>query len=1359
MHFDHVSKTIEVQNDLGQYMDHESGSDHHVYRSPTADCKSEHTGDFLQRYTEVTLECCSEQQFSAAASVPNRSSDEMRTNTFISSVTEPVPCSYYVAVCSQHVCPSGYIHQKQKKNWRKQKIDRNREQRIRKRGALNPPQEPVPQEQRQEKQQQQQQQQELQHQELARRKQELKEKQKPKNRQKTKKSPEPKTEQPKTAPNSHHRRVPGKDMPIPDKQEQRDLKQRVLTMFYHGYDSYMHHAFPEAELRPISCDGGQFELVKIPLVTLIDTLDTLVVIGNFSEFRRAVNLVSSHFPSFDLDVNVSVFETTIRVLGGLLSAHLMAIDPLLQIYDNIHRYDGWLLVLATDLGNRLLPAFRTNTGIPYGTVNLRSGVPKGETEIASTAGAGSLIVEFEALSSLTNDRRFGDAAYAAAQGLFDRRSPIGLLGKHIHTKTGRWFESVSGIGSNSDSFYEYLLKAFLLYRRQKMFRMFADTFSAIKRFVQVGDWFNDVDMFNGKLRRNRMENLAAFWPGMEATLGFSADSSRQLNTFYAVWADLGFLPEEFDNVQWQNGIQGGPQSMNAFYPLRPELIESTYHHYRATGDRSWLIAGRVFLESLENHTRTECGYASVTMAPNPPHVGSNGGMELVDTMPSFFLTETCKYLYLLFDEHNSVHDRAYIFSTEAHLFDPLQLQTVARSEEEEEEEEELLAWSRRQIEADDQDVTPQENELALQELGETTLLPSKCPKQHWWDPMNSYNANFFRPAASSEAVPPAKKAPGQSEKPRISTTKNKQPSPFPSMAPKNEDDAVRDHDAETKNGWKSNMKEWAKKKKSSIPFAQKILPLFGLNDEHAGDEVPDEQVGDRSDKDATQEGDNLSQEGQIGNSAAFKRDLQQRSVVSVLETTATQALHLEQRRDLSQLHASLHGYEAHPPDFSIVGALPGGGRPRRAEACYPEDEPISEEGSEEDGSSSGKSSRPLQAIEVNMGALGEFKVQVFSDGFIVRSKVWGDTLEISNVGQPVMFVRDSNSDSVKTVIGSVDGRVVSCSIAIDSTKFQPGWERACSVAAFGPVSTPAPIVAELSLGGSSDSDVGDVAALDTMCEPPLAPAVPIRRWWPFSSAPSKQVSRMQGKIALTRRGDCMFEDKTTLSEQSGASAVVIINDKDVLFLMSGKHKPLETAQPTAPPVPVEKAKIAFSEGDIHIPTVMLTKSDGASLLSAAHEIWKATGTLPRVRLTVSSSPMVLDTDLMGNTAMPKLRIKENVVYVVGRGQWGAVLTSTSGLDWQLFIMPRKDIDVSFSPGNVYADVDSGSDTSDLSKHVKTFWGGFTTNPVEIYAMGLLKQCPTFITVNSTLSGRRLGDSRDRSTIVLKKKKVRIEPVV
>jgi hypothetical protein len=66
----------------------------------------------------------------------------------------------------------------------------------------------------------------------------------------------------------------------------------------------------------------------------------------------------------------------VRIIGGLLSAHQMAVHANLQIVTyidsdltraNIHAeplYDGkFLLDLAVDIGNRLLPAFKTKTGV------------------------------------------------------------------------------------------------------------------------------------------------------------------------------------------------------------------------------------------------------------------------------------------------------------------------------------------------------------------------------------------------------------------------------------------------------------------------------------------------------------------------------------------------------------------------------------------------------------------------------------------------------------------------------------------------------------------------------------------------------------------------------------------------------------------------------------------------------------------------------------------------------------------------------------------------------------------------------------------------------------------------------------
>eukprot|EP00967_Tisochrysis_lutea_P093422 scaffold135147_cov28-Tisochrysis_lutea.AAC.4 len=181
------------------------------------------------------------------------------------------------------------------------------------------------------------------------------------------------------------------------------LREQVRALFQHSYDAYIAHAFPKDVLLPLTCGGrdgwGSFSL------TLIDSLDTLALMGNASEFETRVNWVAEHV-SFDVDETVSLFETTIRALGGLLSAHLLALDPELDLMRGKYDAQGGLLPLAVDLATRLLPALDTPTGIPYGSVNLRRGVAHDETRITCTAAAGTLSLEFGALSRLTGDGRF-----------------------------------------------------------------------------------------------------------------------------------------------------------------------------------------------------------------------------------------------------------------------------------------------------------------------------------------------------------------------------------------------------------------------------------------------------------------------------------------------------------------------------------------------------------------------------------------------------------------------------------------------------------------------------------------------------------------------------------------------------------------------------------------------------------------------------------------------------------------------------------------------------------------------------------------------------------------------------------------
>jgi ER degradation enhancer, mannosidase alpha-like 1 len=102
-------------------------------------------------------------------------------------------------------------------------------------------------------------------------------------------------------------------------------------------------------------------------LTLVDVLDTFVVLGDRPGFESAVRNVIDRV-SFDVNTRPQVFETTIRVLGGLLSGHIFASQSGGRFY--LPWYEGQLLDLAYDLGKRLLPAFVTRTGIPYARVSI-----------------------------------------------------------------------------------------------------------------------------------------------------------------------------------------------------------------------------------------------------------------------------------------------------------------------------------------------------------------------------------------------------------------------------------------------------------------------------------------------------------------------------------------------------------------------------------------------------------------------------------------------------------------------------------------------------------------------------------------------------------------------------------------------------------------------------------------------------------------------------------------------------------------------------------------------------------------------------------------------------------------------------
>nr|XP_026695542.1 ER degradation-enhancing alpha-mannosidase-like protein 3 isoform X3 [Ciona intestinalis] len=462
-----------------------------------------------------------------------------------------------------------------------------------------------------------------------------------------------------------------------------ELRDKVLEMFNHAYNAYMTNAYPADELMPIACKGrirgvtpsrgdiddtlGNFSL------TLVDTLDTLALLGLHDEFEVAVRRVERDV-SLNADLLVSVFETNIRMLGGLLGGHSAALE-LQESHNRMKWYNGSLLRMAKELGDRLLPAFNTSTGMPMSRINLSTGsVRRLKDRDTCTACAGTTILEMSALSRFTGDPVYEDRAREAMDYLWSRRQRSSdLMGTVLNVENGEWVRKESGIGAGIDSYYEYLLKAYILLgddtylhrfntHYQAINKLHSTPLQAIKQYVAQGPMMIDVLMHKPTTAaRNFIDALSAFWPGLQVLKGDLKSAIETHELLYQVFTRHTFLPEAFTtsfDVHWGQ------------YPLRPEFAESTYLLYKATGDPYYLQVGKTILENLESRARVECGYAGIKDVRTFTHE---------DRMDSYFLAEMFKYLYLLFSsssEDLGINIDNYVLTTEAHLL-PLKLSLLS----------------------------------------------------------------------------------------------------------------------------------------------------------------------------------------------------------------------------------------------------------------------------------------------------------------------------------------------------------------------------------------------------------------------------------------------------------------------------------------------------------------------------------------------------------------------------------------------------------------------------------------------------------------------------------------------------------
>lgn len=419
------------------------------------------------------------------------------------------------------------------------------------------------------------------------------------------------------------------------------MAERVETEFLHAWTGYKRYAWGHDALLPIS-KGARDWYGESLLMTPIDALDTLLVMGLDKEADEARELIATKL-SFDRDLDVKHFEIVIRLLGGLLSSYQMT-------------GDARLLALADDLGTRLLPAFDSPTGLPYVYVNLRTGKAHGNE--SNPAEAGTLLLEYGTLSRLTGKPVYYEKAKRALVETYKRRSPIGLVGERFDVTSGKWTRTETHIGARIDSYYEYLWKCWKLFGDRDCLAMWNDSIAAANRHLpeEVDGmlWYGHVDMATGARVSSEYGALDAFMPGLLAYSGDLDRAKRLQASSFAMWQVHGIEPETYD---YRKRVVTG-----AAYPLRPEIVESTWYLYRTTADPAYRDMGRTLFDDFVKYTRTDAGFASLKSVVTK---------QKADDMESFVLAETFKYFYLLYAAPETLDPAQVVLNTEAHPLQPV----------------------------------------------------------------------------------------------------------------------------------------------------------------------------------------------------------------------------------------------------------------------------------------------------------------------------------------------------------------------------------------------------------------------------------------------------------------------------------------------------------------------------------------------------------------------------------------------------------------------------------------------------------------------------------------------------------------
>lgn len=493
-------------------------------------------------------------------------------------------------------------------------------------------------------------------------------------------------------------------------------QESVKKAFIHAWSGYKKYAMGFDELMPLSQKG--IDGLGGLGATVVDALDTAMIMGAHDVVSEAGSWIEKNLPErISKKGQVNLFETTIRVVGGLLSAyHLSEGDsnstksgPKSSVY----------LENAKNLADVLLTAFTSSpTAIPFSDVVLhdRTAHPAPDG-LSSTSEASTLQLEFNYLSFLTGDPKYSVESMKVLEHMKTLPKLEGLVPIYISPSSGEFSGSNIRLGSRGDSYYEYLIKVWLQQRQSNwnyLHEMYEEAMKGVKHLLVKKSNPNGL-VFVGELPSGadggfspKMDHLVCFLPGtlaLGATKGITKAKAMEENllTFedlenlklaedlaktcfemYSVTA-TGLAPEiaYFNSENYsEDNLDGGNKTSEYIHDivikhadrhnlLRPETVESFFVLYRITQDSKYREWGWSIFEAFEKHTKVESGgYTSlddVTVLPPRRR----------DKMETFFLGETLKYLYLLFGESNVIPLTEFVFNTEAH---PIPIITTPKTE-------------------------------------------------------------------------------------------------------------------------------------------------------------------------------------------------------------------------------------------------------------------------------------------------------------------------------------------------------------------------------------------------------------------------------------------------------------------------------------------------------------------------------------------------------------------------------------------------------------------------------------------------------------------------------------------------------